>query len=103
MSGRASRDKGQRGERRACDFFESIGIRARKVGDLETGTYGKTLGWDVELGPEGIVPWKVQAKEVGRFPSPAEMLEKAHVAFVHMTHGKLRGRNLILIDADDLA
>ena len=83
MNGR-SRAKGARGERRWCRLFEEIGVPARRVGALEAGRTGKTHGWDIELGG-GAHPWKLQAKEVQRFPNVRRALAAAHLLGVRLT------------------
>ena len=100
--GKASREKGARGERRCCDWLASLGMAARRVGPLESGKYGKTAGWDVEAG-DRHPRWRIQAKEVARrCDSIPRLLEKAQMAFVHFTHGPLRGKSIVVVDADDL-
>jgi len=98
--GKASRDKGGRGERRWCAWFEEHGIPARRVGNLEAGTYGKTDGWDLELDGSNP-PLRVQAKELAKnCPSPRAMLEKAHIACVHFTEGPYETRDVVMMRAD---
>ena len=102
--GKASRDKGQRGQRRCRAFLEGLGLRVVDHEEYTTrwaSTPEDALGWDMAIA-DGEYPWRVQAKEHGKFPSPVEVLQNAAVGFIHLTHGKLRGRSLILIDADDL-
>jgi len=47
--GKASRDKGARGERRCVDFFKRLGLPAYRVSSLETDQ-ASPVNYDVQLG-----------------------------------------------------
>ena len=93
--GRASREKGARGERRCCDFFQRLGIPAYRVSSLESDR-GSPVNYDVTLTG---TDWKVQVKEVKKnCPALPVLMANAHVGFVHFSSG----RTFVVIDADDL-
>ena len=96
--GKASRDKGARGERRAVKFFEGMGFRAYRVSSLETDA-NSPVDYDVSVETkDSSWGWKVQVKEVARnCPALPKLMEKAHIGFVHYTNG----RTFLVVDADD--
>ena len=101
--GRPSRCKGARGECRWVRWFEDLGIRARRVGTLEPGRYGRTLGWDIELDEVNPV-LKVQVKELAaNCPSPRKLLAQSHIACVHFTSGDMETRDVVMMRADIFA
>ena len=97
MSGRRSRDKGARGERRCVKFFEGLGLPAHRVSSLETDQ-NSPVNWDVSVG--GKKPWRVQVKEVAQnCPPLPKLMANADIGYVHYTNG----RTFLVVDADDFA
>jgi hypothetical protein len=99
VSGKRSRDKGARGERRAVAFFQGLGLDACRVSSLETNP-ATPVKWDVQVDTKCRgYGWNVQAKEVRKnCPALPTLMEHAHIGFVHYTNG----RTFVVIDADDL-
>ena len=98
MSGKRSRSKGARGERRAVEFFKSLGFSAHRVSSLETDP-SSPVKWDVQVDTRNReAGWNVQVKEVKRnCPSLPKLMENAHLGFVHYTNG----RTFLVVDVDD--
>ena len=110
--GKASRDKGARGERQACQELRDLGFTAERVSGLECAS---TLvsGVDIIMGPgdcpDLLAAWKagrarsIQVKHVAKnAPSVAKVLENADLGLIHFTEGPERGKTFVVLRLEDL-
>jgi hypothetical protein len=96
--GRKEREKGARGEREACLYFEALGMSVKRVGNTES-TKGGARGWDVEARAGRNEPWNVQVKNVQRCPSIPGMFEEgATLVYLHLTGEG----SYVIVAAEDL-